>query len=96
MGKYNYAWGSFYEWTMKNTKFDGNGVFSWRNGQKYEGQFNYEKMNGQGTFTWKDGSSFTGYYSNNAKQGKENINGLMVQFFKETGLIISLMVIQLL
>ena len=46
------------EW--KGGKFDGDGIYNFKNGNKYVGEWKEGKRNGLGTFTFSDGRKYVG------------------------------------
>ena len=49
---------------FKNSKFDGQGTYTWAGGNKYVGEWKNNLANGQGTFTWADGTTESGIWKN--------------------------------
>jgi len=61
--------GAIYRGEWLNDQFEGQGVYTYRDGRKYVGQFSKNQRHGQGTFTWKDGARYTGGYKEDMRSG---------------------------
>jgi len=61
--------GDVYSGEWVNDKFEGFGVYRYRNGTKYAGQFRASRRNGKGTYTWPDGATFVGEYKDDVRNG---------------------------
>ena len=62
--------GDTYSGEWRNDKFEGFGVYKYRNGTKYSGQFSNNRRNGKGTYTWPDGATYVGEYKDDLRSGK--------------------------
>ena len=57
------VYGGKYVGEWKNSKKQGQGVFTWENGSKYIGEFNNDKRSGQGTYTRANGDKYVGEFN---------------------------------
>ena len=65
--------GDWYEGDFKNDKFDGKGIYYFKNGERYEGDCRNGKKEGKGIFYFKSGNRYEGDFKNDKREG----NGVM-------------------
>jgi len=62
--------GDHYVGQVKDGKFNGKGILTYKTGAKYQGEFANGKKHGSGTITQLNGNSFEGNFINDKKHGK--------------------------
>jgi hypothetical protein len=61
---------SKYEGSFKDSKYDGDGVFTFANGDSYKGKFVDDKFNGKGVYTYANGDKYDGDFKDDLYDGK--------------------------
>ena len=62
--------GNFYEGEFKNGKFDGKGLYKYKNGDIYRGEFKEGYRDGKGIYLWNDNKfKYDGEWKNDLKHG---------------------------
>ncbi len=54
---------------VKDGKFDGRGIMTWKDGASYDGQWKEGTYHGQGTYTYANGDVFKGQFKYGKKEG---------------------------
>jgi len=62
--------GDKYDGEFRDSKFHGQGTYTFANGNKYSGEFINGLYNGIGTFTFLDGTKYNGMWKDGLKSGK--------------------------
>lgn len=65
-----YQDGDFYEGTMENGEFEGNGSYSHSNGERYVGAWMNDVYHGKGFYSWPKGGGFRGMFENGVRSGE--------------------------
>jgi len=73
-GEVTFAGGDKYVGEFKDSKFHGQGTYTFvsgpNEGDQYVGEFKDDKSHGQGTYTWADGAKYVGEWKNNKRHGQ--------------------------
>ena len=68
-GRITYSSGDWYEGYWTSDKYDGKGIYVWRDRGSYEGDFEAGKMQGQGKRLYPSGAVYTGEFQDGRKHG---------------------------
>lgn len=68
-GRMMYSSGDWYEGYWKSDRYDGKGVYVWRDRGSYEGDFDGGKMHGHGTRLYASGARYVGKFEEGRKHG---------------------------
>ena len=62
--------GDKYDGYFKDDKFEGEGIYYWKDGEKYEGYWKNGKREGKGIYYYNSGDKYIGYFSNDKEEDK--------------------------